>query len=54
MAEALAELLEDSARREYLLKRFEAIHASLRQQGAALAAEAVIQCVRQKAEGRGR
>ena len=54
MAETLAELLEDSARREYLLKRFEAIHASLRQQGAALAAEAVIQCVRQKAEGRGR
>jgi lipid-A-disaccharide synthase len=54
MAEALAALLEDPARREYLLKRFEAIHASLRQQGAALAAEAVIQCVRLKAEGRGR
>ena len=54
MAEALAGLLEDAPRRQYLLDRFEAIHTSLRQQGAALAAEAVIQCVRQKAEGRGR
>jgi len=54
MAEALAGLLEDAPRRQYLLGRFEAIHTSLRQQGAALAAEAVIQCVRQKAEGRGR
>ena len=54
MAEALAGLLEDGPRREYLLRQFAAIHTSLRQQGAALAAEAVIQCVRQKAEGRGR
>jgi lipid-A-disaccharide synthase len=54
MAEALAALLEDVPRREYLLGRFAAIHASLRQQGAALAAEAVIQCVRQKMEGTGR
>jgi lipid-A-disaccharide synthase len=53
MAEALAGLLDDAPRREYLLGQFEAIHASLRQQGAALAAEAVIQCVRLKAEGRG-
>jgi lipid-A-disaccharide synthase len=54
MAEALAGLLEDAPRREALLGRFDAIHTSLRQQGAALAAEAVIQCVRQKAEGSGR
>jgi lipid-A-disaccharide synthase len=54
MAEALAGLLDDAPRREYLLGQFEAIHASLRQQGAALAAEAVIQCVRQRAEGSGR
>ncbi len=54
MAEALAALLDDAPRREYLLGQFQAIHASLRQQGAALAAEAVIQCVRQRAEGSGR
>jgi lipid-A-disaccharide synthase len=54
MAEALAGLLEDAPRREYLLGRFAAIHASLRQQGAALAAEAVIQCARQRVEGSGR
>jgi lipid-A-disaccharide synthase len=54
MAEALAGLLDNAPRRQYLLGRFEAIHASLRQQGAALAAEAVIQCVRQRAEGSGR
>jgi lipid-A-disaccharide synthase len=54
MAEALAALLAAAPRREYLLERFAAIHASLRQQGAALAAEAVIQCVRQKMEGRAR
>ena len=52
MAEALARLLEDAPRREQLLRRFEAIHASLRQEGAALAAEAVIQCARARAEGR--
>jgi lipid-A-disaccharide synthase len=51
MAGALSGLLDDAPRREYLLGRFEAIHASLRQQGAALAAEAVIQCVRQRVEG---
>ena len=54
MAEALAGLLEDAPRRDYLLGRFAAIHASLRQQGAALAAEAVIQCARQRVEGSGR
>jgi lipid-A-disaccharide synthase len=54
MAQALADLLEDAARREHLLGRFATIHASLRQQGAALAAEAVIQCARQKVEGRER
>lgn len=54
MAAALAALLEDVPRREYLLGRFDAIHASLRQEGAALAAEAVIQCARKRVEGRGR
>jgi lipid-A-disaccharide synthase len=53
MAGALAGLLEDAPRRENLLARFEAIHATLRQQGAALAAEAVIQCARQRVEGSG-
>jgi len=48
MADALERLLADAPRREYLQSRFEAIHASLRQQGAALAAEAVIQCARER------
>jgi lipid-A-disaccharide synthase len=48
MADALQRLLADAPRRAYLKTRFEAIHASLRQQGAALAAEAVIQCARER------
>jgi lipid-A-disaccharide synthase len=48
MADALQRLLDDAPRRAYLQTRFQAIHASLRQQGAALAAEAVIQCARER------
>lgn len=46
MAAALEQLLDDSARRQYLQQRFHAIHASLQKNGAALAAEAVLQCLR--------
>lgn len=48
MARALEGLLDDPARRVYLQQRFTAIHASLRQKGAALAAEAVLQLLRER------
>jgi lipid-A-disaccharide synthase len=43
MAQALASLLDDEARRAYLLQRFDSIHVTLQKKGAALAAEAVLQ-----------
>jgi len=43
MAGALEQLLDDRARREHLLQRFDGIHALLKKNGAALAAEAVLQ-----------
>jgi len=43
MAGALEQLLDDRARREQLLQRFDGIHALLKKNGAALAAEAVLQ-----------
>jgi lipid-A-disaccharide synthase len=48
MASALALLLDDAPRREYLLQRFHSIHESLRQDGAALAAAAVLQLLRER------
>jgi len=50
MARAMAQLLDDLPRRAYLLQRFEAIHVSLQKKGAALAAEAVLQLLREQAE----
>jgi len=48
MAQALERLLDDAPRRAYLQRRFQSIHESLRQDGAALAAEAVLQLLREK------
>jgi len=48
MAQALAEVLDDAPRRAYLQRRFHDIHASLRQDGAALAAAAVLQLLRER------
>ncbi len=52
MALALEQLLEDAPRRAYLQQRFDAIHVSLRKKGAALAAEAVLQLLRERGEVR--
>jgi lipid-A-disaccharide synthase len=46
LARALEHLLDDAAQRAYLQRRFELIHESLRQNGAALAASAVLQLLR--------
>ena len=46
LAGALGQLLDDAARRAYLQRRFELIHESLRQNGAAIAASAVLQLLR--------
>jgi lipid-A-disaccharide synthase len=46
LARALEHSLDDAARRAYLQRRFELIHESLRQNGAALAASAVLQLLR--------
>jgi lipid-A-disaccharide synthase len=48
MARALEQLLDDAPRRDYLLRRFQSIHESLRQDGAALAAAAVLQLLRER------
>ena len=48
MARALEQLLDDAPRREYLQSRFQSIHESLRQDGAALAAAAVLQLLRER------
>jgi lipid-A-disaccharide synthase len=48
MARALEQLLDDAPRRLYLRGRFDAIHESLRQDGAALAAAAVLQLLRER------
>jgi lipid-A-disaccharide synthase len=48
LAEALEHTLHDTARREYLLGRFRAIHESLRCDGAALAAEAVLELLHER------
>jgi lipid-A-disaccharide synthase len=52
MARALEQLLEDAPRRAYLQQRFEAIHVTLQKNGAALAAEAVLQLLRERREVR--
>jgi lipid-A-disaccharide synthase len=46
LAQALRQQLEDQPRREYLRRRFEAIHETLAVGGAARAAEAVLQLAR--------
>jgi len=51
MAHALTQLLDDAPRREYLQQRFQSIHESLRQDGAALAAAAVLQLLRERTRG---
>jgi len=48
MARALEQLLDDAPRRVYLRQRFSAIHETLRQEGAALAAAAVLQLLRER------
>ena len=48
MADALEQALHDTARREYLDERFRAIHQSLRRDGAALAAGAVLELLRER------
>jgi lipid-A-disaccharide synthase len=48
MAQALEGLLGDPSQREHLLARFQAIHETLRKNGAALAAEAVLQLLRER------
>jgi lipid-A-disaccharide synthase len=48
MERALEQLLDDAPRREYLRSRFQSIHESLRQDGAALAATAVLQLLRER------
>jgi lipid-A-disaccharide synthase len=49
---ALEGVLDDTARREYLQQRFQAIHASLRAGGAALAAQAVLRLLAERREKR--
>jgi lipid-A-disaccharide synthase len=49
LALALGLVLDDAPRRDYQRRRFEAIHASLRQDGAALAARAVLQLLHERA-----
>ncbi len=54
---AIERVLTDTGRREYLLGRFQAIHASLRADGAAQAAQAVLRLLESRtmtAEGSGR
>jgi lipid-A-disaccharide synthase len=48
LAAALAQALHDTARRAYLLTRFRAIHESLRCDGAALAAQAVLELLQER------
>jgi len=48
VARALEQLLDDAPRRVYLRERFGGIHESLRQDGAALAAAAVLQLLRER------
>jgi lipid-A-disaccharide synthase len=48
MADALEQALRDTARRAYLLERFHAIHEALRRDGAALAAQAVLELLRER------
>jgi lipid-A-disaccharide synthase len=48
LAAALEQTLHDTARRAYLLERFRAIHESLRCDGAALAADAVLGLLRER------
>jgi lipid-A-disaccharide synthase len=48
LATALEQTLRDTARREYLLGRFRAIHESLRCDGAGLAADAVLELLSQR------
>jgi lipid-A-disaccharide synthase len=48
LAAALEQTLGDTARREYLLGRFRAIHQTLRCDGAALAADAVLELLRER------
>jgi lipid-A-disaccharide synthase len=50
LARALEQTLDDAPRREYLQRRFELIHESLRQNGAALAAAAVLQLLRERVD----
>ena len=49
LAIELGRVLDDAPRRQYQQRRFEAIHASLRQDGAALAARAVLQLLHERA-----
>jgi phosphoenolpyruvate carboxylase len=53
LARELERVLEDAPQRDYLQSRFQAIHESLRQNGAALAAAAVLQLLRERATGHG-
>ncbi|MGA2023381.1 MAG: lipid-A-disaccharide synthase [Steroidobacteraceae bacterium] len=53
LARELERVLEDAPQRDYLQRRFQAIHESLRQNGAALAAAAVLQLLRERATGHG-
>ncbi len=46
LAAALGRVLDDTARRAFLMQRFETIHRALRRDGAALAAEAVLELLR--------
>jgi lipid-A-disaccharide synthase len=48
LAAALERTLRDTARRDYLLRRFRAIHESLRCDGAALAADAILALLRER------
>lgn len=48
LADALEQALHDTARRQYLLGRFRTIHESLRRDGAALAADAVLELLRER------
>jgi lipid-A-disaccharide synthase len=52
LAHALELGLDDASRREYQQQRFQAIHESLRQNGATLAATAVLQLLRDRVGGR--
>jgi lipid-A-disaccharide synthase len=54
LARELERALEDTPRREYLQHRFQLIHESLRHNGAALAAAAVLELLRQRSVGAAR